>query len=126
MNPRVVSAADKAIDEKQRLGRLYRARQKLEILRACSDPDHGDDVKLLMRSLRQYTINDADLMIDFVKHEAVRWLRSAPEDIRALALRLIDNRIIAIRERAGLEPFDDPMPWQKNNVFLRCKRELGL
>lgn len=120
------TAADKAIDEKRELSKLYRARQRAQMAAISDSPEYGQHIHPFMRALRRFTINDAEEMIAFVKGQADTWLRAAPEDIRVLILGIIDSRIIAIREHADLQPFDDPMPWQEDNLFRICKRELGL
>ena len=126
MSAHVKTAADKAIDEKRQLSKLYRARQRQEIATAYADPVYGEPIATFILSLRRFTIDDADAIVIFIKGEADYWLRAAPEDIRALLLRVIDARIIAIRESNDMLPFDDPMPWQDDNVFRLAKKALGL
>jgi hypothetical protein len=52
---------------------------------------------------------------------AMHW-RSIDADVRATALALIDGAIVALRERQGLAPFDDPLPGQPDSAFLMIRR----
>jgi hypothetical protein len=66
-------------------------------------------------------LETADALIEHVR--ANDWA-SADGDMRLLALRLADAAIVRLRERAGLEPFDDPLPDQPSNAFLSLRELL--
>ena len=64
-------------------------------------------------------------MLAYVRENTRGWLSVAPPEIRAEALSLINERIIAIRTHAGLTPFDDPLPGEEADMFQLCKAELA-
>jgi hypothetical protein len=64
-------------------------------------------------------------MLTYVREAARGWLTTAPPEIRAEALSLVGEQIIAIRLRAGLNPFDDPLPGEDPDLFQLCKQELS-
>ena len=45
-------------------------------------------------------------------------------DVRLVILHEINTAIVKLRERAGLEPIDDPLPGPHANAFLRIKEHL--
>lgn len=125
MNAATATAADKALEARDRLYRRYRAIKKAEFERLCADPQWGERLRKFAATLNQFGIDDADQMIAYVRREAA-WLCQAPDDIRFAAMQAIDHRIVRIRQRQGLAPFDDPLPGEPAGLFQQCKRELGL
>lgn len=123
---RASAAADKALDERDRAYRRYRTIKKAEFTRLCADPQWGERLRKFAATLGHFGIEDADTMIAYVQREA-SWLRQeAPDDIRFAALQSVDRRIVRIRQRAGLAPFDDPLPNGDDDVWQLCKRGLRL
>lgn len=120
------SAADKALAERARLARNYNAAKRREFNELCAMPVHGPLLYKFNATLDHFDIEDADRMIAYVQQRNRAWLRSAPDEIRRAALHLISERIIKIRERAGLPALDDPMPGEDDDVFRLCRKELGL
>lgn len=119
---------DQALDERNRLLRNYNKQKKAELLELCKDELYGERLWKLVATLNHFncTIDNGDRMIEYVERENKKWLGAAPVEFRYAALSAIDDRCVKIRERAGLAPFEDPMPWQDNNVFFACKEVLGL
>jgi hypothetical protein len=118
-------AAEKAVAKRNRQYRLYTAAKKREMDRLYADPEHGDRLRKFVATLGHFGIDDANRMIEYVRYSC-NWLRAAPEDIRFAALQQISHRVQRIRARAGLLPFDDPLPGEEEDVFRVCKGELGL
>jgi hypothetical protein len=119
-------AAEKAIAERDRAARLYRATRRAELKQLFDTEPHGRQLWKLHATLGHFGIEDAAKMKAYVQGEVDSWLGAAPHDIRYEALRLIDNRIIRIRQRAGLVPFDDPLPGEPDKAFQTIKKMLGL
>ena len=118
-------AADKALEERAILYRRYRASRTAYRDTLVKTHPCGPDLAAFTAQLRRYTqLVDAMAMLAYVREMARGWLTSAPPEIRTEALSLINERIIAIRMRAGLAPFDDPLPGEADDVFQRCKQEL--
>jgi hypothetical protein len=125
MTPAQQTAADKALEDRDRLYRRYRVIKKAEFERLCADPIWGERLRKFVVTLKDFGADDADRMIMFVQYQGDMWLRSAPDDIRFAALQAIDRRIIRIRQRAGLAPFDDALPGEEDDVFQICKKALA-
>lgn len=118
--------AEKAIAERDRLARQYRAMRKAELKQLFNSEPHGRQLWKLHATLGHFSINDAARMKEYILREVDSWLGAAPKDIRYEALRIIDTRIIRIRQRAGLLPFDDPLPGEPDRVFQTIKKMLSL
>ena len=85
----------------------------------------GAELQAFANQLTRYTLSDAAAMLTYVREAARGWLTTAPPEIRAEALSLVGEQIIAIRLRAGLNPFDDPLPGEDPDLFQLCKQELS-
>jgi hypothetical protein len=111
---------EKALEERSHLYRRYRKAQaayRKELF------EKHPKLAEFAQHLHRYQITNAAELIAHVR-EVVRegWLTSS--ELRVEALSLVDERIIAIREKAGLPPFDDPLPDQPDKAFQAIKREL--
>jgi hypothetical protein len=73
--------------------------------------------------LEGMTIKDASALIELVSRGP--W-GTADDDTRFLVLGMISHAIIYLREREGLSPFDDPIPWSDDepDVFMILKELL--
>jgi predicted component of type VI protein secretion system len=120
------TAAEKAIAERDRLARQYRARRRAELKDLFNTEPHGKPLWKLHATLGHFGIGDARQMREYVQREVDSWLGAQPHDIRYEALRLIDSRIIRIRMNAGLVPFDDPLPGEPDKLFQQFKKMLCL
>ncbi len=113
-------------NERPILDRAYRAAKRAERMQLYADPVHGARMRRFCETLNHFGPEDADGMCSYVSNQACRWLRAAPYEIRCAALSQINSRIQAIRIRAGLPVFDDPVGDEPDDVFLICKRVIGL
>jgi hypothetical protein len=119
------TAADKALEERDRLYRRYRKAKKAEFDGLCADPHWGERLRKFAATVNHFDIDDADQMIAYVRCHA-SWLRhEAPDDIRFAALQAIDHRIVRIRQRAGLAPFDDALPDEEPDVWQLCRKAIN-
>ena len=122
MTPQTLpTAAKKALADKDRQWRRYRAQKKAEIEQLLGNSEH---LRKFQATLNHFSIEDADRMVAYVQDECRKWLRTAPEDIRFAALQMVSHRVQRIRARAGLAVFDDPLEGEPDDVFRLCKREL--
>lgn len=124
--PRVVKKRDARRDERasrmievhqerEALSKSYRLARKEWLMSFVSGPG-GDIARSLLSWIEQVTIDDADALVARIRQST--WLRQASADMRFLILSEIDRRIIDLREKAGLNPFDDPMPDEEPNAFI--------
>ncbi len=113
---------EKALEERDRLARNYRAAKRAQFERAfAAEPRlRGFD-----REIRRCGIEDADLMISLCRAHHGIWLRNTSDETRALALEIVDRRIVQIRTKAGLAPIDDALPWEADDVFQTCRKILA-
>lgn len=121
-----MTALDDRQKEQDRLARNYKLAKKRQFLELCADPLHGEWFRKFVATLNHFDINDAPRMIDYVEVQNRKWISGAAPELRAACLEAIGDRIVAIRQRAGLQPFDDPMPGEAGDVFQTCKKAMGL
>jgi hypothetical protein len=110
--------AERRLEARDRLTKAYEQKRQQEIDDALAGP-HGPQLATLIASLPEISLDQETDLIDL----AQPW-RSANPDARFLALRLIDDRIIKLREAAGLAPFDDPLPHEQSSAFIRIREAL--
>lgn len=106
------------LQERQRLNRQYKAWKRAERRRLIEA-----EPRLLqfIKYLRKMQIDDGDDLIEAIS--VCDWLLSAPQDVRLLALRLIQDRADRLCLLAGLPVFSDPMP-PETNVYHECRKLL--
>jgi hypothetical protein len=104
-------------DNPPKLGALHRPR--LDRLLASRD---GPRVRRLLDFLSRMTLHDGAALIAHVKLDG--W-PNAERETRQDVLTIINNRIVHLRERAGLAPLDDPLPGMGTNVFLKLRELLA-
>ena len=112
--------AEKAQTEKKQQLAVWRAWRK-ERREALLAGPHAQAARELAGLLDTLTLNDGDELIERVRRGP--W-READADTRFQILSLIDNALIALRERHGLAPIDDALPGEEPNVFLVLREEL--
>ena len=117
---------EQAIEDRDRLYRRYRAAKKVEHEELFGIPVHGPLLRKFNATLGHFGIEDAERLIAYVRDVNYTWLRNAPENIRFAALQMIGYRIVRIRQRAGLVPFDDPLPGEESDAYRLCRQEIGL
>lgn len=118
-------AAEKAVQDRDRLYRNYVRQKKADYEELFGTPVHGPLLRKFNSTLGHFGIEDAERLIAYVRERNRAWLRAAPEDIRFAALQMVSYRIMRIRQRAGLAPFDDVLPGQDDDVWQLCRRELA-
>ncbi|ACL58738.1 hypothetical protein [Methylobacterium nodulans] len=113
---------EKKLREDEQLSKQYRAwkRQKLEALLAGP---HGEEIRDLDRFMRRMGLADGPALIARV--EAAAWILEMDADARHDLLSLIGRRIALMRERNGLEPFNDGVPGDPPRAFERIKTLMG-
>jgi|KBSMisStandDraft_5_1062788.scaffolds.fasta_scaffold07819_13 hypothetical protein len=122
----ITSSLDKVTAERHQLDRNYRAARQAEFAKLCADPLHGTHLRKLVATLNHFGPNDAERMIAYWRTENEKWLCVASNDIRAAALSALGERIVRIRIKSGLVPFDDPVPGEPDCVFRICKGIIGI
>ncbi len=120
MNRAQKKAVIKALNERDLLMRLWK-RWRQDLLTTALQNKHQDDIQKLIDFLQTLTLQDEGRLVKVVR--LGQW-QTAHKDIRFLVLRLIDAKLIALREKAELDPFDDPLPGQPLDAFLTLRNEL--
>jgi hypothetical protein len=82
---------------------------------------HSATIAELVALLDRLEANSAAPLLDFMRR--IDWI-SISYDVRLTALHQINQKIMRLRERAGLPPLDDPVPGQADNVFRRVRSML--
>jgi hypothetical protein len=110
----------KALAEQNYQLRVWK-RWRRERIEALLAGRYGEAAGALLAFLP--TMSAPSALIDFVA--AGPWA-DADADTRTEVLALIDAAIIKRRERAGLPPFDDPLPGKQPGAFLILREQLVL
>jgi len=82
---------------------------------------HGKQLEVLIKMLKNMTLDSADELIEFVRR--ADWLIHADEHSRMTVLSYIDDAIIKVRIRHGLSPFDDSL-WDEPDTAFQIIRRL--
>ncbi|ACL61442.1 hypothetical protein Mnod_6681 [Methylobacterium nodulans ORS 2060] len=114
--------AEKKLREDEQLSKQYRAWKRAK-LQALLDGPHDDEIRDLDRFMRRMGLADGPTLIARV--EAAAWIRDMSAGDRADLLGLIGRRIALMRERNGLEPFNDGVPGDPPRAFERIKNLMG-
>jgi hypothetical protein len=112
---RRAKALERKDEDRSRLTKAY-ARHRQEQIDEALAGSNGAQLAALIAALDRVTHYDADELVPI----AACW-RCADADARFLVLLLIDDRIIKLREAAGLPPIDDPLPGQPLTPFLQIR-----
>jgi hypothetical protein len=80
---------------------------------------HGSVLIQLMAQLKH--LREARELLHFI--EAHDWA-SIDAETRLIVLHEINAAVMRLRERNGMEPIDDPLPDQPDNLFRRIKQTL--
>jgi hypothetical protein len=111
---RRATEAEKALAERDDLFRLWK-RWRHERLETLLAGPHGDAARKLVAFLQAMTLDDGARLVEFVR--AAGWAH-ADADTKFEVLSLINTTITALRERAKLPPFADPLPSAAPTAFL--------
>ena len=114
-------AMRKALNERNAQMKLWRQWRQERIAQLLAGP-HSADAQALVRFLDD--LSSAAELIEFVKRGP--W-RQTDADTRFLIASLIDIAIIEVREKRGLPPFDDAMPFgdEPLTAFEQIREILG-
>jgi hypothetical protein len=93
-------------EEQQRLSAYYCARRRQELDDALAGDD-GAKLQALIAQLDTLTLETIPQLAAFVRAEG--WHTAATTTL-FVARRLAGESIMKLREKNGLEPFDDPLP----------------
>jgi hypothetical protein len=118
-------AAEKALRERDRLYRHYRAARRSQRQTLYAEHPQGWRLKQFALQLNRFKLPDAAVFLSYVREESRGWLCTAPPDIRHEALSLVDERIQKIRQAHGMLPIDDPLPEEEDTIWIACRRELS-
>jgi hypothetical protein len=116
---------DKALDDRRRIYRVYRKAKKLRDQGLYDTPVFGDRLRRFVKTLGHFDMTGSGRMVEYAEREWKTWMREAPADIKFAALQAVDERIMTIREQAGLPPIDDPLPDRPDNAFFTIKKIFG-
>ena len=117
---RAATREEKALAERDAQFRHWQREHRAELDEALAGP-HGGALARLVAFLDTMTMESASALVERVR--ADDW-PSADDDMRFLALRLVGEAIMRLRERSGLEPFDDPLFDRPPSAFLVLREML--
>jgi len=117
---RTARAQEKALAERGAQFRVWQREHREQLDAALAGP-LGAKLAALLGALESLTLETIDGLIERVR--ADDWV-SADGDTRFLVLRSINAAIVRLRERAGLEPFDDPPFDLPPDTFLTLRELL--
>lgn len=112
--------------ERNELNIMYRIEKRKRIEALFADPINGARFRRFVASLNHFGPEHAERMVEYVRSQSDLWIGYASEDMRAAVLEAIGERIIKIREKLGLPPFDDSLPDEPDDVWAICKKVLTL
>lgn len=115
--------AEKDLLDEAQLLKLYRRERKKQ-LQALLDGPFGPDVRELLSFMRTMTLSSAPALIALVR-KAV-WIKALPEEHKYILLRLVSQGIARVREKNGLEPFDDGVYGEPPKAFHLIKNAMGV
>jgi hypothetical protein len=116
--PRRSKARDQKLDADARLLRAWHQWHQEQFEQAVASP-HGEVLEQLQAILEKLTLHSSSTtLLEFI--EAQNW-KVMDYSVRLIALRLVNDSIIRLRERMGLAPFDDGLPGDRPNVFQTIK-----
>ena len=95
-------------------------REQLDEALACPC---GDKIAALMDMLRHLAMGSSQALIDYVR--TVDW-NGVDYEHKLTILHEINSAITKLRERHELEPIDDPLPHQPDNVYRVLKSILTI
>lgn len=116
--------AEREQKDQDTLAKFYRQWRRDQREALIAGP-FGRDIRGLLQFLDTMTLSSAPALLGLV--ERARWIQRMPTSDRADLLSLIADRIARCREKAGLPPFDDEIPWcEPAKAFTTIKTQLGL
>jgi hypothetical protein len=119
MRPRNAKQEKKLADD-ARMMRAWRRWHREQLEEVLAGP-RGPMIERLMFILKELSRNSAPLLLAYIR--GVDWT-TVDADTRFICLHEINAAIAALRERHGMDPFDDPLPGQPENVSRHIKAHL--
>jgi hypothetical protein len=116
--PMKPSAMEQAQRDKSAQLAHYKREKKKEHQALLDAVDVGPDYARMVGLCRKLPDTAAEL----VKHLNGHWVKLLDRQQQVTVLGIIDNFIIRAREMDGRAPMDDPLPGQRDNLFLICRR----
>jgi hypothetical protein len=113
------SSRDKQLADEEKLVRAWKKWHSDEL--AAARERHPDLIAELMNELGKLQPNSARDLIAFIRR--TDWA-TVDYPARLTVLHQIHDAITKLRERHGLEPFDDGVPGERDNVFRVVKEIL--
>jgi hypothetical protein len=113
-------AARKAADDRDQLRRARQLSREERLQTLLASP-HAPAARALIDFLEAMTLDQGAALIALIA--AGPWI-AADADTRFLVLALIDRAIVALRERCGLEAFNDALPDERASVFQIIREAL--
>jgi hypothetical protein len=104
---RAQRARDKELQERDELFALWKSHHKAQHDALLAGP-HGTTAQDLIAFMQAMTLDDGEALLERVT--AGSW-RSTDADTRFTVLQLIDSALIRLRERNGLAPINDSIPF---------------
>ena len=119
---RAQCARKKELRERDELFALWRKHHRARRDALLAGP-HGTAAQALIGFMKTMSLNDGAMLIDLVV--AGPW-RRADADTRFVVLQLIDAALARLRERNGLPPFNDALPFsdEPDTAFQIIRQEL--
>jgi hypothetical protein len=118
-----LSSGERKLREDEQLSRLYRAYKRAQI-QALLDGPFGAQVRELDRFMRRMELQDGPALVERFRG-AMSWIASMDMDSRFSLLRLASRRIVALRERHGLSPYNDGVVGDPPRTFHQIKDIMG-
>ena len=109
-------AKDKELADRAYLLRAWRRHHRDQLKEALAGM-HGAVMARLMEELKD--LREARKLVNFIS--AQNW-EVIDAETRLIALHEINQAIMKLRERHGMEPFDDPLPGQSDNASRIIKQ----
>jgi hypothetical protein len=108
---------EKELADQARLLRVWNAWHQEQRDEALAG-EHGAEVAQILSLLDPLELNSGSAAMLTASIQRVDWI-TIDYDVRLTLLREINQKIMRLRERAGLPPLDDSLPGQPDNVFRR-------
>jgi len=116
--------AERELKDEQVLSKLYQ-RWKKQKRDALLVGEHGREVRGIVTFLDKMTLSSAPALIKAVERST--WMAKMSIDDRHTLLAIISTGIVRCREKNGLPPFDDEIPWMEPpKAYSQIKTLMGL
>ena len=110
----------KKLEDDAKLIRAWRAWHKEQLDEACASA-HGAIVSEVMTVLNNIEQCEPSTLLDLMRH--TDW-RTVGADVRLVLLHQTSEKVMSVRERAGLPPIDDGFDHEPDGLFRRVKQLL--